>query len=214
MAGPLGKETWAGLRALREGENATFTRLAAVSGMHVSTIRERAAREGWARPDFSGRKADARRTADARPGLSLDDDRASGRGNPADRMQTARDQAAVVVADLLNDAPPDAAAKQKLAAEGGEAVESFLMSEVEGIVADARSGRIDKTRIEAVLSMIRVVERTEQFRRAPKGDEANEKTRSDDELAGLLALVDARIVELARCHAERLGRGEPERAPG
>lgn len=186
MHPPVGAERWAALRALREGENPTFARLAAAAGLHIATLRDRASRDSWAKRHFPRGKA----RDDIFPAAT------AGYGG------------APVTLGAAPMALPDQVTPEAGAADAGEAVESFLVDEVEGIVADARSGRIDKTRIEAVLSMIRMVERTEQFRRAPKGDEANEKKRSDDELAELLARIDRRIVELALCHAERLGRRE------
>jgi hypothetical protein len=38
---------WAALRALREGELPTFSRLAAVAKLNSTTLRERSRREGW-----------------------------------------------------------------------------------------------------------------------------------------------------------------------
>jgi hypothetical protein len=216
MARPLGEARWEALRALREGESPTFMRLAAVSGMHVSTIRERAGRDNWAKRDFSPRKMaeEARAAAEAR---IVRDNPDAARGKARDDFfpAAARDESAPVATALAGSAALMDLMESKRPAPGaGEPAEAFLVDEVEEILAEARAGKVDKARIDAVLSMIRIVERTEQFRRAPKGDEANEKTRSDDEFARLLARVDARIVELARCHAERLGRGEHDGGGG
>ena len=78
---------------------------------------------------------------------------------------------------------------------------AFVIAEMRGILADARGGRIDKARVDALLSMIRVAERFESLQ-TEAGQQ--EQARSDDELAGILTRVDERIVELARSYAERL----------
>jgi hypothetical protein len=69
------------------------------------------------------------------------------------------------------------------------------------IVALAEQGRIDKAEIDALYSMVRVLERSEALSMEQAKEE---KKRSDDELAGMLQLIDDRIVELAEAHAERL----------
>ena len=69
------------------------------------------------------------------------------------------------------------------------------------IVALAEHGRIDKAEIDALHSMVRVLERSDALSREPA---AEEQKRSDDELAEMLQRIDERIVELAVAHAERL----------
>jgi hypothetical protein len=71
------------------------------------------------------------------------------------------------------------------------------------LAALAEHGRIGKSDIDALNAWERLLERTE----ALAADEAKElQKRSDDELAGMLQLIDDRIVELAEEHAGRLVR--------
>jgi hypothetical protein len=77
-----------------------------------------------------------------------------------------------------------------------------VAGQIEAILADAEAGRLDKARIDAVLSMIRM--NAEAERLAP--EKKKKKTmRSDDQLAATLRRIDERIVELALGLAERLG---------
>jgi hypothetical protein len=78
---------------------------------------------------------------------------------------------------------------------------AVLPKQLARIVALAERGRIDKTEIDALHSMVRVVERSEALSLEPA---RQEQKRSDDELAGMLQRIDERIVELAVAHAERL----------
>jgi hypothetical protein len=78
---------------------------------------------------------------------------------------------------------------------------AVLPKQLARIVALAERGRIDKAEIDALHSMVRVLERSEALSTEPAKEE---KKRSDDELAGMLQLIDDRIVELAEAHAARL----------
>lgn len=48
----IGAEQWAAIRALREDALPTFPLLATATGFNVSTLRERASREGWKKQPF------------------------------------------------------------------------------------------------------------------------------------------------------------------
>lgn len=64
MTSPLPAEQWQAIRALREGEPPTFERLAAASGLHPVTIRQRALRDSWEKrylPRSGSRAAVARK---------------------------------------------------------------------------------------------------------------------------------------------------------
>lgn len=52
MTAPVSAERWLAIRALREGESPTFERLAAVSGLHPVTIRQRALTDSWEKQHF------------------------------------------------------------------------------------------------------------------------------------------------------------------
>jgi hypothetical protein len=95
------------------------------------------------------------------------------------------------------------------------ALASVLAGQMEGVLAAAREGRIDKARIDAVLAMIRLVERAGSLTResgqgGPESREAGnqEKTRSDEQLADIYSRIDARIDAMARYYATRMVAGE------
>ena len=69
----------------------------------------------------------------------------------------------------------------------------------------AERGVLDKARIDALLSMGRILEQSEAVAQASAADQ---QKRSDDELAAMLERIDERIIELAQAYAERLGGGE------
>lgn len=78
---------------------------------------------------------------------------------------------------------------------------AVLPKQLGRIIALAERGRIDKAEVDALHSMVRVLERSEALSAEPAKEE---QKRSDDELAGMLQLIDERIVELAVAHAGRL----------
>lgn len=95
------------------------------------------------------------------------------------------------------------------------ALASVLAGQMEGVLAAAREGRIDKARIDAVLAMIRLVERAGSLTResgqgGPESREAGnqEKTRSDEQLADIYSRIDARIDAMARYYAARMLAGD------
>jgi hypothetical protein len=69
----------------------------------------------------------------------------------------------------------------------------------------AERGVLDKARIDALLSMGRLLEQSEAVVQASA---AEQQKRSDDELAAMLERIDERIIELAQAYAERLGGAE------
>jgi len=69
------------------------------------------------------------------------------------------------------------------------------------LAALAERGRIGKTDIEAMNAWERLLQRTEALVAEQRQEQ---QKRSDDELAGMLQLIDDRIVELAEEHAKRL----------
>ena len=176
MHPPVSAEKRLALRQLREREPPTFPRLAAASGLHPTTIREMASVENWEKQNFLG---DIVMVATRRQDL-LDEEAARER---AETLEAISDPAAEVT-------PGD--------------IGTLIMDEMRAILAAARrTGRIDKTRADALWSMIRAAERAENMQPWNQPGQEQE-TRSDDELADILARVDERIVELARDYAERL----------
>jgi len=77
------------------------------------------------------------------------------------------------------------------------ALSDCLMEELEAEFAHGRAaGKYDKNRIDALSSMLRMIEKLGEMVPVP-GRAAQEQNKSDAELAAALTLIDARIVELA-----------------
>lgn len=100
-------------------------------------------------------------------------------------------------------------------ADQASALASVLAAQLDGVLAAAREGRIDKARIDAVLAMIRLVERAGSLtRESGQGTEESraagnqEQTRSDEQLADIYSRIDARIDALARHYAARMVAGD------
>src|SRR5690606_6419750 len=78
-------------------------------------------------------------------------------------------------------------------------VSALLVAELRAVLAAMQGGVIDKPRIDALVTAIKLAE---QLQKMPNGlgggaGHNEDQTRSDDELAAILARVDRRIVELA-----------------
>lgn len=87
-----------------------------------------------------------------------------------------------------------------------------LLGEMEAEFTQGRaSGKYDKSRIDALSSMLRMIEKLGGMVRVPERA-AQEQNRSDAELAAALALIDARIMELACELAAALGGAGAEQA--
>ncbi len=94
------------------------------------------------------------------------------------------------------------------------ALSDELVSELEAAVGEGRaSGSYDKGRIDALSAMLRMVEKIGEMTRVPERAAERQK-KSDEELAAALALIDARIVELACELAATMGCGEADPADG
>lgn len=182
MNRPVSAVKMAGLRELRTGEAPTFTRLAAVSGLNASTIRERARVEGWPSRNYRKKRRE------------WSDGRATGGTADGVRDELAA-EAAEDGSEAEGGAPPGRSRQELLA--------SAVSRQVEGVLLDAESGRLDKGQIDAVMAMIRMAGEATQV--APAKTEETKKTRSDEQLAETMRLIDERIVELALGLAERMG---------
>ncbi|WP_028033337.1 hypothetical protein [Chelativorans sp. J32] len=91
------------------------------------------------------------------------------------------------------------------------ALSDQLVGDLEAAGAEGRaSGTYDKARIDALSTMLRMVEKLGEMTRLPERA-AEKQKRSDAELAAALALVDARILELACELAGTMGGGQAER---
>lgn len=147
---PVPPEQWAALRALREGEPPIYARLAAASGIHITTIKVQARIEGWEGVVKVGRPR---------------------KGETGKTDEEAADEAEI----LLSTPAAEGTAEERLAR-----VSDMLLREVEtiGLLAQARGKMPDKARIDAVGAMIRLLEKVEEFARAKGG--AGEKNRDGE----------------------------------
>ncbi|MFC6487537.1 hypothetical protein [Nitratireductor sp. GCM10026969] len=94
------------------------------------------------------------------------------------------------------------------------ALSDRLVGDLEAASAEGRAaGGYDKARIDALSAMLRMVEKLGEMTRVPERA-AEKKKKNDAELAAALALIDARIVELACELAASLGGGEPQGEAG
>ncbi len=122
---------------------------------------------------------------------------------------------------MANAERPDEKAPEPPAETDPEALETRLLalsdelvSELEVAVGEGRaSGSYDKGRIDALSAMLRMVEKIGEMTRVPERAAERQK-KSDEELAATLALIDARIVELACELAATMGCGEPDPTDG
>jgi len=89
-----------------------------------------------------------------------------------------------------------------------------LVSDLEAAGAEGRAaGAYDKHRIDALSTMLRMVEKLGEMTRLPERA-AEKQKKSDAELAAALSLIDARIVELACELAATMGGEDAERGSG
>lgn len=181
----------AALRDWYEGGTPSFSKLAAASGFHVSTIKGHAALHNWTKRPGGGRRI-LREAEPAPDGIAADD--AAG--------------AAVV---------PSGSTEERLA----RVMDVLLREvEAVGVAAQARGRPLDKGRIDALGAMIRTLEKFEGFarERAKEGQtgrdgEMGDVLRRIDERIVELAkahaeeLVARRIAAGELVEAERFGAG-------
>ncbi|MEQ1942263.1 hypothetical protein ABMA32_07550 [Mesorhizobium sp. VNQ89] len=184
MHPPLAEEQWEGMRELRGLFPPVFQRIAKIVGCHVTTIRERASRENW--PKLHAPKGSMMCVVTPRQVREEVELRARVDALAATKDSIAKDNATV---ELAGDVGPG-----DMAAEILEALQDAL--------AQMRTGHFDKGRIDALLSMVKVAEQIGNLKFVAV---QQDQKRSDEELADILALIDRRIVELARDYAERMG---------
>jgi hypothetical protein len=166
---------WAAARVIYETSPVKVTVTATVMGTSDRTIRRHAKKEGWVR------YCPAPPVWGAPSGSSA--------WNAAAGDVAAGEAAGPAGEDLsLEDV------RKRLAA----ALQQLLVR----VVELAERGVVDKGRIDAMLSMGRILEQAEA------AASAEQQKRSDDELAAMLERIDERIIELAQAYAERLGGAE------
>jgi hypothetical protein len=175
MHPPVTAEQKEGMRELRDRQPPTFPRIAKIANVHVTTVREIASRENW--PKLHVPHGTVMRVV---------------RLKDLEAEEAARERAEALEAMSQPDAdvpPGDFGA--------------LVVEQMRAILLTARrTGRIDKASADGLWSMIRVAEHAGKI--LPEMGQKEQETRSDDELADILARVDERIVELARDYAERL----------
>lgn len=242
----IGAEQWAAIRALREDALPTFQLLAVATGFNVSTLRERASREGWKKQPFQSAVQRAARAtalersrADPRGVLAWGEGRltvlallaaaqreaeaASAGGTAGGDAETggatgAGTSAAPSAGPGADDAAGTGGAAAPAAAAGegaalGEKLEKLaglLARQVDAIVdaAAAAGARLDRQGIDEVAALLKLSEKALSLAPGGQGAQEEHETRSDDELAAMLALLDDRVVELARLHADWLVAGK------
>lgn len=231
-------EQWAAIRALREDALPTFPLLATATGFNVSTLRERASREGWKKQPFQSAVQRAARVmalersrADPRAVLAWAEGRltvlallaaaereaeaAAPGGMASDDAETGgatgEGAGAADGAGAGGAAAPAAAAGEGAAlGEKLEKLAGLLARQVDAIVdaAAAAGARLDRQGIDEVAALLKLSEKALALAPGGQGAQAEHETRSDDELAAILALLDDRVVELARLHADWLVEGK------
>jgi hypothetical protein len=179
MHPPVSAETKEGMRELRDLQPPTFPRIAKIAGVHVTTVREIASRENW--PKLHVPKGTVMRVVSQKELREEAEVRAW-----VEALAAANDP--LVKGDLAAGVSPGDVAAQ-------------IVEELQVILAGLRIGHIDKARIDAMLSAVRLTERVGNLN---FHFNQQEQKRSDEELAEILAFIDRRIVELARDYAERL----------
>ncbi len=235
----IGAEQLAAIRALREDAVPTFPLLAVATGFNVSTLRERASREGWKKQPFQSAVQRAARVmalersrADPRGVLAWGEGRLTVLALLAAAQREA--EAAAAGGTAWGDAETGgatgagpgaaddaagaggAAAPAATTGEGaalGEKLEKLaglLARQVDTIVdaAGAAGARLDRQGIDEVAALLKLSEKALSLAPGGQGVQEEHETRSDEELAAMLALLDDRVVELARLHADWLVEGK------
>lgn len=234
----ISAEQWAAVRALREDALPTFTLLAVATGFNVSTLRERASREGWKKQPFQSAVQRAARAmalersrADPRAVLAWAEGRltvlallaaaerkaeagapgGTASGDAETGGATGAGAGAAYGAGADGAAVPAAATGEGAAlGEKLEKLAGLLARQVDAIVdaAGAAGARLDRQGIDEVAALLKLSEKALSLAPGGRGADETHETRSDDELAQMLAALDDRVVELAALHAEWLVAGK------
>lgn len=193
MHPPVSDAAWTAMRQLRAKEPPTYARLSAISGLHIATIRDRAARDDWPRPNFQSRRI---RDAWAGRDVSASEAAFAASAQEADLLQ-----AETLQAETLGDAV--------------RGLKTFITRRLQQIVATAQeSGRApEKASIDTLSAMQRMVDKIGETTRDEEHAKDN-KNITDEQMAAALRQIDARICELACELAARMGADEPERSTG
>lgn len=205
MTARVSEERWDAALGLMLGRPATPKLVAKAMGIDESTVTRKAAREGWALPDFRRKAA---RDRNKRPqDLSIEPTLsgpaiASGRLPLAGPLSMGEPPGGLTAAEP--DAGPDANDMPELSLDEQVArLGRVLSRQIDRLLtaADAGGGLLTKAQTDMLSVIMRLAEK---FGALASESAAEKQTRSDDELADILRRVDARIVELARGLADRM----------
>ena len=134
----------------------------------------------------------------------------NGMTGEAGRTGEAAAESETVVAGGISEGPgEDGATGAGEGAALGERLErlaGLLARQVDRIVdrAEATGARLDRQGIDEVTALLKLSEKAPSLAAGGRGADETQETRSDDELARMLALLDDRVVELAHLHPEWL----------
>jgi hypothetical protein len=219
----LSAEQWAAARVIYETTPTKGKVLAAVMATTDRTIRRYAKKEGWVRyrPAMPGMNAAPGSGVASEPSAWSAATGASASGAAPGTsawcagtgFSASGDAGAIGVADAAaGDADGALPQGEDLSLDDvRRRLAEVLPRQLAQILTLAERGIVDKGRIDALLSMGRVLERSETL----AAEQAREtQKRSDEELAAMLERIDERIIELAEAYAERLVGRERERAAG
>jgi hypothetical protein len=223
---PISVGQWLAARALSEGAPPTRRRVAALLGCDDSAVYARAALEAWRTPDFRRPVSQAahRHFMDVVYGDATFEGAADGDGaqpGAFDPDWAEDDGVARVVFARVVDGQQAAVAAEPGEAESDDPAEMlsrgarFLSRRLSRLMRQAeRGGQISKQEIDNLTAMTRMMDRWETL---AKERAKQEETKSDEDLAETLRIIDDRIVELAHEEALRLvaaGIGRKKRAKG
>lgn len=191
---------WLAARQLSEGAAPTRVLVAAAMRVDVSYLYQRARAENWKVLDFrypqvkalQREMIEAAAQAAGRVALEADSLGADAPGEPAGGAG-ADDSAGAD--DKIADAPD--------AVEMMARASRFVSRQILALMdrADRCGGRLDKSQIDGLVSMSRMMDRWEALAR---DRQTEDRKKSDEELAGLLKDIDARITVLAKAEAKKL----------
>jgi hypothetical protein len=181
---------WAGIRELLEGEPPTHERVARAANVYVKSISLRAGEDSWRTLDFRfGRVRSAHQAMIRLARMAKD-------GEPLDPVEEPESWIEEEEREMVGPDEP-LSAQARLARTN-----DMLSRRIEALLRRAGDGRPIETRQVAALKGL--VELSERIAALAGEEIRKEQQKSDEELAGMLGLIDDRIVYLALGHAQRI----------
>jgi len=198
-------------RDLREEQSYSFPKISASTKIPTSTLHDWARKEGWKKPDKPVRRRRRLVRAPDERGSRDGSDRAVGASASAASASLER-LAGVASAVTSGDAPtaspvdpPVDPLRALLALPEDASVAAFvtmIKSRARRLFDEAPDGRIEKSQVDALWAMVRLVEWLDG-----QDKQEQEQAARDDELADLIERLNGRVVELARHFAGELAGG-------